>query len=448
MADKTLSSIVGGGGKEIGDIFRTKASSLPDGKILLSCDGTVINAGTYPLLAAMFSAGVSFSPPQASYAADATSLHSRTPVTRYVPRTIRPLCAGAARTIGIDSAAAIWLQDATDASRVQLTPSATDGFPECSADAAEVMYPYVTAAAPADLYIYYTITTGDPTTQLLITATGAFAGAEPIPLMNAAGNDAKIIAFETGGSTIDTWTNGGTDIATGWAETSSIAVGTSHTAIAGSWGYSDDLLTIAIPRATNGAIISTDGGATWTQDILINGNELIYSMAVSTNDTVFAISAGTTTDLLTASIWSTTDSGATWVNSLSQAEMHELTELDVDAVEITRIINDVTGRIYVFGSIHRNADSSTTIYYGLNGCWYSEDNGTTWSFSVIRQSNYHSDPRMTGVVNTFGYAISKDELKFLWSGPEVSEYFVLESALTFGKVLPYVPGYKIVADAP
>ena len=456
MANKNLSAVIGASNYEIGDIVETKATSLGDGKVLLPCDGTVISAVTYPDLAALLPDSVAFSPPEARYSADASSLMANfAGGGEYIPYVPLPFCGGAARTIAVDSSNDLWLQDATDATNVQtITSSGTFGWPVCSADANEVMHPYIGGGAAYDMYIYYTITGGDPTNQLLISSTGAWGslGAEPIGLINAAGNDAKFIAWETGGSTIDTWTNGGTDIATGWTETSSIAWATTASTFptAGSYGYSDDLQTIAIPRVDNGAIISTDGGTTWTQDVLINGRNLPYSMAVSTNDTIFATqkALGGTGSEEPDAIFSTTDSGTTWTKSLTVHDMRLLVSPEYESVQIEQLLNDSAGRIYCLAAIFRSSLNSnqTRMAKVNNGCFYSEDNGTTWSFTAIPSSSAYTADSMDSGFTSWG--ISKDDLKMYFGGTVSSDYFAVESALTRGTVLPYLPGFKIVADAP
>jgi hypothetical protein len=456
VANKTLSQVIGASNHEIGDIIETKATSLADGRVLLPCDGTVISAVTYPDLAALLPDSVAFSPPEARYSADGSSLHSNIPIVgEYQPTVPLPFCGGAARTIAMDNGDDIWLQDATDATEVQTVGTLFEmGFPVCSADANEVMVAYIGSGSAYDLKMYYTITGGDPTNTLTITTAGAFgaAGATPVSLINAAGNDAKIIVWETGSSTIDTWTNGGTDIATGWTETSSIAWTTGAGAFptTGNYGYSDDLQTIAIPRTLNGAIISTNGGTTWTQDVLINGRSLPYSMSVSTNDTVFAIQKAASGDggEEPDAVFSTTDSGTTWTKSLTAHDMRLLVSPEYESVQIEQLLNDKAGRIYCMAALLRTALNSnqTRIAKQDNGCFYSEDNGTTWSFTVVPMSSaYTADSMDSGFT---GWGISKDDLKMYFSGTVSSNYFAVESALTHGTALPYRPGFKIVADAP
>lgn len=46
--------ISSGGGKDLGDVVQTEATTLPDGKALLPMDGTLLDAVTYPQLAAVY----------------------------------------------------------------------------------------------------------------------------------------------------------------------------------------------------------------------------------------------------------------------------------------------------------------------------------------------------------------------------------------------------------
>lgn len=460
MADKTLSQVIGGSAYEIGDIIETQATSLTDGRVLLDCDASVISAVTYPDLAALLPNNVSFSWPAARISTDGSSFQARTgasPPEWNYPSTagnrITGMCiaGGGTRTIAADAAADIWIQDNAGCSEVQTVSGAAQGNPVSSSDGSDMFMPYVTSLAAADLYIFYTITSGDPTTSLLITSAGAFdGGGGPCAMINAAGTLGKIVAWETTGSTIDTWTSGGTDIATGWTETSSVSWATAQDTHDINFAYSDDLQTIAIPRSTNGLIISTNGGTTWTQDVMINEIDPPNSVAVSTNDTIFATVGATATNCEV--LYSTTDSGTTWNKALTLEDMIPLLPPQYETCEPVRVENDRAGRIYFFVSLFTttlNSNSSKVAKTPIDGVFFSQDNGTTWGFTVVPPLEvWGPDYQIRNLHDDWTLAISADDAKFFITGDISSDSFFAESALTFGKVLPYRPGYKIVADAP
>lgn len=449
MADKTLSQVIGGSAYEIGDIIETKATSLTDGKVLLDCDASVISAATYPVLAALLPENVSFSMPTARFSTDGSSFQSRIGINEW-NYNANGVCVagGGTRTIAVDSGDDIWIQETADCAQVQTISGSAGGNPVSSADGAEQFAVYTSSLAAGDLYIYYTITSGDPTTQLLIDSVGTFeGGGGPRAMINAAGNLAKIVAWETGTGTIDVLTNGGVDIATGWTQTSSVAWATAADTHGDNFAYSDDLQTIIIPRTTNGAIISTNGGTTWTQDVLINDIDPPVSVAVSTNDTIFAIAD--TQAAITDSVYSTTDSGTTWNKTLTLQDMMYLMPSEYESVELVRLANDRAGRVYLFAGLYRSTlNSNTTRVAKTNvGVFFTQDNGTTWAFSILPAVDVYA-PDGVLRLDDWTWNISADDAKLFITGDIGSDSFFVESAMTFGKVLPYRPNYKIVADAP
>lgn len=263
--------------------------------------------------------------------------------------------------------------------------------------------------------------------------------------MNQAGTSCKVIAAEGGSQTIDTWTSG-SDVSTGYTETSSIAWTTSDPDLTGTLGYSDDLLDIVLPHA-NGLTMSDDGGTTWTQNKALPNLLEPRSAAVDISGNFYAT---TTQD---DRVFKTANLGTSFTVVLDSTEATQLldTSVGVSRVEIVSVHNDASGYLYVFGNVfptNELAGSSVPTHWGV---WYSEDEGVTWTGSLISVYTYIATPQELSIFGTSGP-------KFPWIEKAGGNAGYIANAstvtrhvywtMTSGKILPYIAGHKIVADAP
>ena len=450
MADKRLTQLVGGEAKEIGDRIYTEATALTDGRVLVDCDGSVITPTTYPLLEALLPNSVVMSEPYVVEASNGNTIADIVGTQVVRGSKLGVSNSGAYLCGSLDSHVLYYQNLATAAQAVSATVAYGNS---CVSDDGLIMLTAQSnAAGSSDLLVRYTLDASStpPSASRTIESTDNMtAGA--VTMMNADGSSAKIVCHNNSDLRLDTY-NSGADVGAAYTLHAAYAYSNSPTS-AIDWSWSDDLNTLAVcyTGTTDGLWISSNGGTTWTEDVVINGLQP-RSCAVDNSDVVYAL-APSLAGRGGQEIYRTTDFGANMTLSLNAAEARNaLKQHGLSKVNFLKLFGGAgTSDVYCIGYAVVGAWTRNTGGHPLEHLciWYSDDSGVTWSGQVV---DFGLDPFFANSneswTETTGFAMSPDRSVLVITVETATEYAMRWFDLSTGLALPFLPGYKIVADRP
>lgn len=448
MANKTLTQALGSGAYEIGDLIRTRRkSNTTPGQVLLPADGSAVNPGTYPLLAAELDPGCKMSQWELPFTTAGTGFCD----TQALLNTA---------SIAVSENDVIWIIDGADdlqyqsltATAKQTTTELGFGNIACSSDGTKMVAACDSAGGTNDLKLYYATSLSLPASTLNIETVDIFSGSgsRTYTIINRAGTSAKVIAQNNTDSTYDTYSSGA-NIGTGW----SLDFGYVYSGLPGTRvgppAWSDDLDSIILATDT-GMWITTNGGSTWTEDILLPNTSIVpKSVAVDEAATSNFYAVGLAGTRSNNKVFKSSDAGANWTAILDCDQAMSLLETDpANLVEIVTVDCDISNNVYVAANIYHGigspASSATHVTVAM---FYSEDGGTTWTGVTMSSGNTHAaiDYLIILEGQPHGTFMVKDGSQFYSFSENTSSSSTFRSDLTTGKIIPIAPGHKIVADA-
>lgn len=447
MANKTLSQVVGAGGVEIGDIIKTRATSLTDGKVLLDCDGSTLTPGSYPLLEALFNTGKGWAQGFTPISSDGSS-HEDNVAT--IHGRLSALADNGTTIAVIDDDVDVWFQNATATSE---TVAFIQGLGNIvmSADGQEVLVGVGQQGGTNDLIAHYSTSGGAPSSTVNIETTDVMQSTA-YTCINKAGTSGLVISYNSTDSTLDTYISGA-NIGTGYTLANA----------AGSLGgvgnpvnqpsrvcWTDDLNGIALLNiSTGGGVwITSDRGANWTEEIDVPSRRTIVGIAIDQSDNLYALDSSYDV------IWKTADKGTTWTRFLhidDVASQFDFAAPGFQAIYFADLCIDANDNWYFFINSFNGGDQSGMAVMHRIGVLYSGDQGTTWEYSDLNFVGgiTTADYWQTATTAKYGFNISQNGTSIMWGGFNSTNprLYVWAGGAT-GTVLPRIPGHKIVADAP
>ena len=410
MADKTLSQIVGGGGKEVGDYFRTKATVLANGRALLPCDGSASTGN--PLLEALLPAGIVIAAPVADINTTGDGVHG----AEFAFSTSNY------KAVGTDGMNIIYRQYASTA-----TNSHGNEIFRGVGIAADGVESIVSGfdSVSDQLRIRYNLAGAAPTTQKTI-ATDQYNDA--VVVIKSDGTDAIVIANENNDRDTYVW---GSDSGIGgtWSNTSITNLGGANRSSVNT-PKANPTITYIVVFMSLGVWVTDDSGATWetTDSILPDGN-IGRQGAINSSLDIYCVT------LSANKVYKSTDDAATWTTFFDMEDHFEELPSGFSSPNIQGVAIDSSDNVYVMGAFDP-ADDSVNVNQRAVFMFYSEDDGTTWSYTRV------INPDLTA-----GQPSSALDFQVLSSTKALSGgASVLDWSFAAGKVLPNLPGFKIVGD--
>jgi hypothetical protein len=445
MANKTLTQALGSGAYEIGDLIRTgRQSNTTPGQVLLPADGSAVNAGTYPLLAAELDPGCSMSQWEIPFTTAGTGFCNNTQLNNV----------GA---IAVSENDVIWIIDSGDDLQYQsLTATAEDlaaetgwGTIACSSDGTKMVAACNSANGTNDLKLYYVTSLGLPASGLNIETADIFSSTgKTYSIINRAGTSAKVIALNGTDTTYDTYSSGA-NIGTGWSLDFGYVYSSSPAVAAGPPAWSDDLDSIIL-STLNGMWITTNGGSTWAEDVLLpNTPNTVYSVAVDEAATSNFYAIGPSATAGNHKVFKSSDAGANWTSVLDVNQALNLLQASMPThLVLTSVDCDINNNVYVVGTLFDMGTVSTSVTFLTTIMFYSEDGGTTWTGTPMSSGKIHAAREyVTFLSDPSGVFLVKDGSQIYSFSEQTSSSTIIRSDLTTGKIAPVAYGHKIVADA-
>lgn len=447
MANKTLSQVVGAGGVEIGDIIKTRATSLTDGKVLLDCDGSTLTPASYPQLEALFNTGKGWAQGFTPISTNGTSHEDNTAV---IEGRLSAIADNGTTIAVVDDDEDLWFQNTSATSE---TAAFIQGMGNVvmSADGQEILLGVAQQGGTNDLIAHYSTSGGAPTSTVNIETSDVMQSAA-YTCINKAGTSGLVISYNSTDSALDTYISGA-NIGVGYtlanADTTLGGVGNpvnQPNAIC----WTDDLQSVALlDISTGGGVwITSDQGANWTEEIDVPGRRTIVGIALDQTDNLYAI------DSTYDTVWKTADKGTTWTRFLhidDVASKFDFAALGYQAIYFADIRIDANDNWYFFINSFNGGDQSGSSVMHRIGVLYSGDQGTNWEYSDLNFVGgiTTADYWQTSTVSKYGFNISQNGTSIMWGGLSGSSprLYVWAGGAT-GTVLPRIPGHKIVADAP
>lgn len=471
MAAKSLSSVVGGGGQNIGDLIATRASALADGKVLLPCDGSAFNTTTYSQLAAVIAATRGLGPVRYWRGVDNLRMVN---AHHFAVSPDGTQCLGISNqnfiTVAVGGGGALIGDAGFDSDNPGL---ADDHSGQCFF-ATEANKGFIKVEiTPRDITFTYSTTDNGafPTTDRVIDTTLIHDSNELVrevpcfgSIVYTANLQEAIICDVDGSDTVRCYY--GTNAGGFWADTSwTVGAASTETVPEGyllGYGVSNPDLSKSFWPTSRGIYVSTDTGATWaTQAKLLPTNQNAVALAINSTEDVFAV--GDRYDLVAKS----TDDGVNWTTVLERDDILIIMPEGFGPIRFRDVKIDSSNRVYVLADAN-NGQYTVAILY------VSTDGGTTWTYMVqpivepaavitevissgASYDEYKNDPRLSASASGDADE-TKATAEFLRMQLESDgstlyvndqrRFTVYEAAITAGSFLPYLPGYKIVADAP
>ncbi len=429
MAVKSLTSLVGSQ-HELGDILRTKRTTLPDGRSLIACDGNI--TVSKPLLDAVLTTGV--------HIARATQVKSSALVV--LKRAEKwDMSDTNDIFIGISSEGSSELEHVDDGGT--LASSIITGASSDVAISADGVTSYVLTieTTSLDLEIVSNGASGIPATAKDIDTGQDYSTTSAVCLISNNGLVCKIIAQSTN-EDINVWTS--TDGPNGtWSEITPInpaAAGTRGMLNADARGNST--LSDMVVGTTKGLWISDDTGATWTEDIVLPTGDDPNSIAITEAGVIYAVDSVSETQ-----VYTTTDKGSTWTVLFDLSDHPNIATAFHSNILLTHVEVDSSDNIYVIGySVpHAAAPDKQSLHL-----WYSADAGATWVYS---NTKFLYRPSATG---TLVYPVGLKDLRVNAAGTVLAYAvntgtdldYIMKFVITQGKFPPFIEDadWKMVAD--
>lgn len=475
MANKNLSAVIGSDNYDLGDLILTTATSLPSGRVLLDCDGSAFNITTYSELAAIIPATRGIGPVRQWKGFERQRMVS---AKHYAVSPDGTQLLGQINE-NFDGTA--------QGGHIALANTATDAFVSTSdvTDDSNGQCFFVSEAVKG--IIKYDVTLGDLVLEYRTIDDGNIPSSiRIIDTVDSHNSDEEDRDSPNIGSivyTADTLealicdvdaSSGhahcyyGTNAGGFWADSAWVASSDPTFAIENGHmlGYG-----VAIPDlsksywpTSGGVFVSTDTGATWaTEQSMLPDDQFAAELAINTTEDVFAVSS--TWDQIAKS----TDDCVTWSTVLEPNDIVVPMPEGFGPIRFRDVKIDSTDRVYVIADAN-NGQYSIAIFY------LSTDGGTTWTHMVqptveiataltrwrqhgsSQYENYKNDP-FTNINWAFNPSVeSKHPAEFLrvQLKADGSKLYVndrractvYEADITAASYLPYLPGHKIVADAP
>lgn len=431
MATKTLTQLAGSR-HELGEIIRSKATSLDDGRSLIECDGEI--TVSKPLLDAVLPDGMHMAHP--TLVADSGGV-----------KLIRAEKFDISDTndifLGISSEVNSEIEHFDDGgTRAAATNVGFIGDVAVNADGSQS---YVASIEDStfDLEILHNITSGIPNAAKDIDTGQNYQGTSLAALISNNGEICKIIAASDNDD-INVWTS--TDGPDGtWSEITPINPAAAVARIMGPTrgARGNSTLSEMVVPTDKGLWISDDSGATWTEDILLPNGQDPFSVAVTEAGIIYAVDA-----LDTNFVYKTTDKGTNWTVIFDLGKrMRSMANLSQKHITLSNVEVDSSDNIYVLAFEQPTATGASKAMIYL---WYSSDGGVTWVMSSLK---FTSRPDGTGTVpfplGTKECRINAAGTRLAWAvntGTDADNIYL--SVITKGKFPPNIQGedWKMVAD--
>lgn len=469
MATKTLSQLVGGGGKEVGELVATTASALADGKVLLDCDGSSFNTTTYPELAAIISATRGLGPVRVfkrfqgmrlvtadHYAVSPDGTQALGVTNQFLAPVTTPLGGGATlvddTTPGYDSAANSTTRDRTG--QCYFITEAQKGFLEIETSLRELVLKWSetdNGQVPGSSRIIDTVDLHDHEEDLRKVPCGAS--------LVYSSDTLEALACDidsTGHVDLFYGTNAGgfwDDAAWPLQAQSALTYGNDYLE---GYGAADSAILKSLWPTSVGLFISTDTGVSWAvEGARMPNNTVAIAVAIDSTDIMYALSPD--------QVAKSTNDGAAWSGVLDVLDINVPLPVDYSPIKFRDVKVDSSDRVYVLGDAN-NGRATVAILY------VSTDAGVTWTYMVqpfvdpagvfdggLVTSGGYKDYRQTIYTKT-NSALGDEsqvhaEFYRMQLKPDGSKIYVndrrgftlYEADITAGSFLPYLPGYKVVA---
>ena len=468
MATKTLSQLVGGGGREVGELVPSVAASLADGKVLLDCDGSAFNVVTYPALAAIISATRGIGEVKVRRASNGQ---------RLVHADHFAVSPDGTQVLGI--ANENFITSPAGGSGILIDGVVTPNGTSPNANDDNCSQCYFSSEANKG---YIQIDTVNRDFEIrYATVDGTFPGTNRVVDTLQLHDTSELLrAIPCGGSLVYTANaqeaiacsfnitdNGprlyyGNNASGFWADTSWTTGAAPTVTLDDGWlnGYGAANATLAISMwPTNiGMFVSTDTGATWASEgIMMPGNVAPIAVAMDSSNNGYAL------DIRRAKVSKSTDSGASWTEVFHVSDIPIILPEGFGRIRLRDVKVDSSNRIYVLADSNNGFDSIAVLYV-------STDAGASWTHMVqglveraglftedrVSQTSYVDaimDPYLALASGEADEQKVNAEFGRMQLVPDGSKIYVndrrgftlYETEITAASYLPYLPGFKIVA---
>ena len=442
MANKTLSQVIGASNHEIGDIIETKATSLPDGKVLLPLDGTIITPASYPLLEALMDPGATGGQMRKNISSNGDALQDDLANKQAIFAFVAD---DSVRVLSFDDDEDILFQDAAAVTQIFAPPIGVSqaGNAAGSADGNEMIVS-THSLSGAELRIYYTLTGDEPFTDVAAISSGDSI-IWNVMFCNRAGTEARAVLRNNTDATIETFKSGA-NIGTGWTSVNaySYSVAPDGKEL---FASSDDFATMTV-GATGGLSCTFDSGANWTENEVLPGYGYPPSgVCVDETDIVWCVNS-TNSFLYSGDTLYKTTNGTTFTEVLTSTDAVAYTQDPrITNVRFLDIFSDSSSNLYMIaqGEWGGGSATNTSVVMPALMLFYSEDAGVTWTGNVLASGITDAGTNEDWSLHKFKMSPNCDVLMFTPTGAASSCNFM---DITTGLVLSISPRKKIVADAP
>lgn len=442
MAAKTLTQLVGSQ-HEIGDIIRSVATSLDDGRALVPCDGALITPASRPLLEAKMSTGIHMGRP--SWKKDSAGLlHNRAEQIFAMSQTNGIIVGGSTET----QSQIQWTKEGSAQVENTWISGAGYGGAAISDDGNDSMV-VSTISGSGALSIKYNQAGAAPTTGKTIDSVPVYdITVNPwcSILMHADGSRALIIGNENNDNLHSWYSNVDGNFGSAWAEQSDINPSVAGSRVFGGFSRASNALETIVFTSSKGLWISRDLGVTYTQDVTPGKTTAPTSVAV-TGDGALIYCVDNVTG---STLYKSTDFGVTWTSVFDLYQQIPAPPITEDHVvpNMQHVEVDSSDNIYLFSTqtTENTAPDKWNIFLS-----YSDDGGVSWVHSSLMYIQRDEDGGANGPIlgATRDLHVAKDGSLVRWAanvGTDLDQ--IVEVTLTSGKFPPHLHGqdWKLVAD--